>query len=46
MSLPARDGRPIAILAGHDHAKGSCVITLPADGQEPVQARWPEANLD
>jgi polyisoprenyl-phosphate glycosyltransferase len=37
VKLTRNFGQPGAILAGYAHAKGKCVVTMSADGQEPPE---------
>jgi polyisoprenyl-phosphate glycosyltransferase len=37
IKLTRNFGQGGALLAGYDHAKGECVITMSADGQEPAE---------
>jgi polyisoprenyl-phosphate glycosyltransferase len=37
IKLTRNFGQNGAVLAGYDHAKGDCVITMSADGQEPAE---------
>jgi dolichol-phosphate mannosyltransferase len=37
IKLTRNFGQSSALLAGYDHAKGDCVVTMAADGQEPPE---------